>query len=84
MQEYSETNEGAFVAGQDAVDAEMDDLYDQAVAFVTESRKASILNHMMHFMIINKSTMRAHRNISSRRYKQHIAITEQKFSTALI
>ncbi|MBT5967127.1 MAG: cell division protein FtsK, partial [Gammaproteobacteria bacterium] len=42
MQEYSETNEGSFVTGQDAVDSEMDDLYDQAVAFVTESRKASI------------------------------------------
>lgn len=51
MQEYSETNEGTFVAGQDAVDAEMDDLYDQAVAFVTESRKASISSVQRRFKV---------------------------------
>jgi S-DNA-T family DNA segregation ATPase FtsK/SpoIIIE len=51
MREYSETNEGTFVAGQDTVDAEMDDLYDQAVAFVTESRKASISSVQRRFKV---------------------------------
>ncbi len=41
-QEYSDAGDGSFVTGQDAIDSEMDALYDQAVAFVTESRKASI------------------------------------------
>ena len=49
--EYSESSEGSFVTGQDAVDSEMDDLYDQAVAFVTESRKASISSVQRRFKV---------------------------------
>ncbi|NOQ16192.1 MAG: cell division protein FtsK, partial [Methyloprofundus sp.] len=41
-QEYSDSGDGSFVSGDDAIDSEMDELYDQAVQFVTESRKASI------------------------------------------
>ena len=41
-QEYTESGDGNFVAGDEAADPEMDVLYDQAVQFVTESRKASI------------------------------------------
>ncbi|GFO76465.1 DNA segregation ATPase FtsK/SpoIIIE, S-DNA-T family [Bathymodiolus platifrons methanotrophic gill symbiont] len=49
--EYSESGDGSFVAGQEAVDSEMDDLYDQAVAFVTESRKASISSVQRRFKV---------------------------------
>ena len=49
--EYSESNDGSFVSGQDAVDSEMDDLYDQAVEFVTESRKASISSVQRRFKV---------------------------------
>ncbi|NOQ15546.1 MAG: cell division protein FtsK, partial [Methyloprofundus sp.] len=49
--EYSESNEGSFVTGQDAVDSEMDELYDQAVVFVTESRKASISSVQRRFKV---------------------------------
>ena len=49
--EYSESNDGSFVTGQDAVDSEMDELYDQAVAFVTESRKASISSVQRRFKV---------------------------------
>ena len=50
-QEFSESNDGSFVAGQEAIDAERDDLYDQAVAFVTESRKASISSVQRRFKV---------------------------------
>ncbi len=50
-QEYSEANDGSFVTGQDAIDSEMDELYDQAVAFVTESRKASISSVQRRFKV---------------------------------
>jgi len=50
-QEYSEGSDGSFVTGQDAVDSEMDELYDQAVAFVTESRKASISSVQRRFKV---------------------------------
>ncbi len=49
--EYSESNDGTFISGPDAVDSEMDDLYDQAVAFVTESRKASISSVQRRFKV---------------------------------
>ncbi|NOR80932.1 MAG: DUF87 domain-containing protein [Methyloprofundus sp.] len=49
--EYSEANDGSFVSGSDAVDSEMDELYDQAVAFVTESRKASISSVQRRFKV---------------------------------
>ena len=49
--EYSESGDGSFVSGQDAVDSDMDDLYDQAVAFVTESRKASISSVQRRFKV---------------------------------
>ena len=49
--EYSESNDGSFVTGEEAVDSEMDDLYDQAVAFVTESRKASISSVQRRFKV---------------------------------
>ncbi len=50
-QEYSESNDGTFVTGQEAVDSEMDELYDQAVAFVTETRKASISSVQRRFKV---------------------------------
>lgn len=50
-QEYSESPDGSFVSGQEAIDSEMDDLYDQAVAFVTESRKASISSVQRRFKV---------------------------------
>jgi len=50
-QEYSESNDGSFVTGQEAVDSEMDELYDQAVAFVTETRKASISSVQRRFKV---------------------------------
>ncbi|NOQ65068.1 MAG: cell division protein FtsK [Methyloprofundus sp.] len=49
--EYSEGNDGSFVTGEEAVDSEMDELYDQAVAFVTESRKASISSVQRRFKV---------------------------------
>jgi S-DNA-T family DNA segregation ATPase FtsK/SpoIIIE len=49
--EYSESNDGSFVSGADAVDSEMDELYDQAIAFVTESRKASISSVQRRFKV---------------------------------
>ena len=50
-QEYSESNDGSYVSGQEAIDSEMDELYDQAVAFVTESRKASISSVQRRFKV---------------------------------
>ncbi|OQK18206.1 cell division protein FtsK [Methyloprofundus sedimenti] len=50
-QEYSESHDGSFVSGQEAIDSEKDDLYDQAVAFVTESRKASISSVQRRFKV---------------------------------
>jgi len=50
-QEYSDAGDGSFVTGQDAIDSEMDALYDQAVAFVTESRKASISSVQRKFKV---------------------------------
>jgi len=50
-QEYSDAGDGSFVTGQDAIDSEMDELYDQAVAFVTESRKASISSVQRKFKV---------------------------------
>ena len=50
-QEYTEGSDGTFVTGQEAVDSEMDELYDQAVAFVTESRKASISSVQRKFKV---------------------------------
>jgi S-DNA-T family DNA segregation ATPase FtsK/SpoIIIE len=41
-QEYSDSGDGSFAPGSEAIDSEMDELYDQAVQFVTETRKASI------------------------------------------
>ncbi len=41
-EEYTDSGDGSFVSGDEAIDSEMDELYDQAVQFVTESRKASI------------------------------------------
>ncbi|GFO71189.1 DNA segregation ATPase FtsK/SpoIIIE, S-DNA-T family [Bathymodiolus japonicus methanotrophic gill symbiont] len=49
--EYSDSGDGSFVSGQEAVDAEKDDLYDQAVGFVTESRKASISSVQRRFKV---------------------------------
>lgn len=49
--EYSDSGDGSFVTGQEAVDSEMDDLYDQAVVFVTESRKASISSVQRRFKV---------------------------------
>jgi S-DNA-T family DNA segregation ATPase FtsK/SpoIIIE len=51
IQEYSDAGDGSFVTGQDAIDSEMDELYDQAVAFVTESRKASISSVQRKFKV---------------------------------
>ncbi|NOQ64264.1 MAG: cell division protein FtsK [Methyloprofundus sp.] len=50
-QEHSESNDGSFVSGDAAVESDMDDLYDQAVAFVTESRKASISSVQRRFKV---------------------------------
>ena len=49
--EYSDSGDGSFVSGQEAEDSEMDDLYDQAVEFVTESRKASISSVQRRFKV---------------------------------
>ncbi len=49
--EYSESNDGSFVTGEDAVDSEKDELYDQAVEFVTDSRKASISSVQRRFKV---------------------------------
>ncbi len=50
-QEYSESSDGSFVTGQEAMDSEKDELYDQAVAFVTETRKASISSVQRRFKV---------------------------------
>ncbi|WP_031433406.1 DNA translocase FtsK [Methylomarinum vadi] len=47
-QERSDSGE---IAGSESVDAEMDSLYDEAVQFVTESRKASISSVQRRFKV---------------------------------
>jgi S-DNA-T family DNA segregation ATPase FtsK/SpoIIIE len=50
-QEYTESNDGSYVSSDEASDAEQDELYDQVVLFVTESRKASISSVQRKFRV---------------------------------
>lgn len=50
-QEHTESGDGSFVSGDEAGDAEQDELYDQVVMFVTETRKASISSVQRKFRV---------------------------------
>lgn len=50
-QEHTESGDGSYVSSDEAGDAEQDELYDQVVMFVTESRKASISSVQRKFRV---------------------------------
>jgi S-DNA-T family DNA segregation ATPase FtsK/SpoIIIE len=50
-QEYTESGDGSYVSSGEAGDAEQDELYDQVVMFVTQSRKASISSVQRKFRV---------------------------------